>query len=145
MDLFGIRKIIKFDTTTTPGEPKLTYASFASDTTSGSEVNRELLAAEAISNEAIYRELGFQDIIIKNSIYAFGTKPAEIVKGMLNDLDLKTNKNPIKEAVIALFKETFIKCLNRGYTQSQAKKIAKDAAHKYIAEEADHYIKKFSI
>ena len=145
MDLFGIRKLIKFDTTTTPGEPKLTYASFASDTSSGSETNVEILAAEAISNEAIYRNLGFQDIITKNDIYAEGIRPTQIVKGILDGKNPKTGKNDIKEAVIKLFKDTFIKCLNRGYTQSQAKKIARDEAHKYISEEAEYYIKKWSI
>lgn len=138
MDIFGIRKLIKFDTTTTAGSPFLKYASFTSDTSTGKETNKEILSADAIANEAINRELGFQDTIMKNSMYANKSNPREIISVFLGNKDLKKN-------VTDLFKDIYIKCLNRGYTQSQSKKIAKAEAQKYINEEANYMIKKFSI
>ncbi len=136
-----MRKLVKFDTSTTDTtNPKLVYTSFASvlDKGTGKETNVELLSAEDISREAINRDLGFQDIIMKNSIYEAGTSPNKIASE-------KLSSNTEKTKIIKLFKDTFLNSLKRGYTQGQSKKIAKAEVDKYIDEEFNYYIKKFSI
>lgn len=136
MDIFGIRKLVTFD----KSDPKWTYTSLVSsiDTVTKKETNKEIMKAEEISAEAINRDLGFQDIIMKNSIYENNTNPLGITKGIM------TSKTEM-DKVIELFKKVYVRCLNRGYTQSQSRKIAKAEAEKYIDEEQNYYIKKWSI
>ncbi len=150
MDIFGIRKLARFDTSD-PKNIGLIYTNLgsfpATDVKSKKviETNPELLNAEAISEEAINRDLGFQDVILKNGIYSSGVSSNELPSLILAQTDLKTGKDVVKPRMLELFKDEYIRCLNRGYTQRQSRKMAKAVVDKFIEEEKNYYIKKWSI
>lgn len=141
MDIFGMQKLLSFKNGSgTTDLTSLNLKSFAStvDPITKLETNTIRLQAGAIANEAVNRDLGFQNEIMKTAVYSAGYNPKGLYSGTMKSEDLKDKS-------VKIFKDEYMRLLSRGYTQSQARKMAHTVANKYIDDEKSFILKKMAL